>query len=204
MLQLLELEDQGLIDLFFTDECGFNLTPCIPYGWQPQGEQLTIRSAKDSVANVFGLLSRLGKLKVYSTPQIINSDFIIECVDEVALNIDCPTVLVFDNAPWHRSHKVLKNQKGWAERNLYIFFLPVYYPHLNLIETLWRKSKYAWLRPEHYESAKILKAAIFNIIEKYDDEFCINFSKNFLSVTYFCPSTFPIINKRRFIVKIAF
>ncbi|MFT4762204.1 MAG: hypothetical protein ACI9LN_004188, partial [Saprospiraceae bacterium] len=34
-------------------------------------------------------------------------------------------------------------------------------------------------RPEHYESAGTLKDAIFNIIRKYDDEFSINFSKNF-------------------------
>ena len=177
---MLNLEDQGIIDLFFTDECGFNLTPCIPYGWQPKGTQLTIRSAKDSVANVFGLLSRPGKLKVYSTPKSINSEFIIECVDEVALTVKRPTVLVFDNAPWHCAHQVLKKQDEWAEKELYLFFLPTYSPHLNLIETLWRKIKYEWLRPEHYESAKTLKEAIFNIIQKYDDEFCINFSKNFL------------------------
>lgn len=183
MAKLLTLEEQGIIDLFFTDECGFNLTPCIPYGWQPQGAQLTIRSAKDSVANVFGLLSRLGKLKVYSTPQTINSDFIIECVDEVASSINRTTVLVFDNAPWHRSYKVFKKQKEWAERDLYLFFLPTYSPHLNLIETLWRKMKYEWLRPEHYESAKKLEKAIFNIIKNYDSEFSINFSKNFLFTT---------------------
>lgn len=169
-----------MIDLFFTDESGFNLTPCIPYGWQPKGEQVTVRSSKDTVANVFGLLSRLGKLKAYTTPQTINSDFIIECVDEVALSINRPTVLIFDNAPWHRSKKVLKKQKEWAEQNLHIFYLPKYSPHLNIIETLWRKIKYEWLKPEHYESAKSLRDALFNIIRNYDKEFTINFSKNFL------------------------
>ena len=175
------LEDQGVIDLLFTDECGFNLTPCIPYGWQPQGKQLTIRSSKDAVTNVFGLLSRQGQLKVYATPQTINSDYIIECVDEVAKSIHKPTVLVFDNAPWHRSAKVLAKQKDWAEKELYLFFLPTYSPHWNLIETLWRKIKYEWLRPENYESVKKLKEAIFDIIRKYNHEYAINFSKNFLS-----------------------
>jgi transposase len=179
LMELITLENDGKIDLFFTDECGFNLTPSIPYGWQPIGETRTIRSAKDRVTNVFGLLSRSGKLKAYTTPQNINSDFIIECVDEVALTIEKPTVLIFDNAPWHTSNKVLMMQKEWEQKKLYIFFLPTYSPHLNLIETLWRKIKYEWLRPEHYESAGILKDAIFNIIRKYDDEFSINFSKNF-------------------------
>ena len=176
------MENQGEIDLFFTDECGFSLTPCIPYGWQPIGKTQTIRSAKDRVINAFGLLNRSGKsgkLKAYTTPNSINSDFIIECVDEVALTIEIPTVLVFDNAPWHTSNKVLMKQKEWEQKNLFIFFLPTYSPHLNLIEILWRKIKYEWLRPQHYESVETLKNAIFNIIRKYDDEFSINFSKNF-------------------------
>ena len=178
--QLLLLEEQGLIDLFFTDESGFNLTPSIPYGWQPIGKQMTIRSSKTKVANLFGLLSRNGKLKVYSTLQNIDSDYIIECIDELSLTTTKETVLVMDNAPWHVSEKVQKKQKEWAEKNIFLFFLPKYSPHLNLIETLWRKIKYEWLKAEHYESAKELKNAIFNIIKKYDDEFCINFSKNFL------------------------
>lgn len=179
MIELVELDNQGRIDLLFTDECGFSLTPSIPYGWQPIGETRTIRSAKDRVINVFGLLSRSGKLKTYSTSNSINSDFIIECIDEVVLTIKMPTVLVFDNAPWHTSGKVVKKQKEWEQKNLFIFFLPTYSPHLNLIEILWRKIKYEWLKPEHFESTQTLKNAIFNIIRKYDDEFSINFSKNF-------------------------
>ena len=182
LAKLLTLEDQGLIDLLFTDECRFNLTPAIPYGWQPQGEQFSIRSSKDPVANVFGLLSRLGKLKVYATPQNINSDFVIECVDEVAQTIDRLTVLVFDNAPWHRSQKVIKKQEEWAEKDLYLFFLPKYSPHLNLIETLWRKIKYEWLKPQDYESAPALRTALFNIIRNYEKEFSIQFSKTFLCI----------------------
>lgn len=177
LAKLLILEEQGAIDLMFTDECGFSLTPAIPYGWQPQGEQLSIRSSKGSVANVFGLLSRLGKLKVYATPQTINSDFVIECVDEVAQTIHRPTVLVFDNAPWHRSKKVLKKQREWEKKDLYLFFLPKYSPHLNLIETLWRKIKYEWLKPADYQSAHTLRTALFNIIQNYDKEFRIQFSK---------------------------
>ena len=88
----MELEDVGKIDLLFSDETGFNLTPYIPYGWQPVGEQITIRSAKDRVCNLYGLLSRKGSLQVWSTPQSINSDFIIECLDELVDQIQRPTV----------------------------------------------------------------------------------------------------------------
>ena len=180
MNKLLSLEDQGVIDLLFIDECGFSLTPNIPYGWQPIGKQLSIRSSKDRVSNLFGLLSRKGKLMTYSTIKSINSQFIIECIDEVVLRAKRPTVLVLDNAPWHKSEVLLSKQKEWNEKNVYLFFLPTYSPHLNLIETLWRKIKYEWLNAKDYLSSKTLKEAIFNIIKNYDDEFCINFSKNFL------------------------
>jgi transposase len=124
-------------------------------------------------------LSRLGTLKVFTTQQTIDSDFIIECVDEIAEKITRPTVLVFDNAPWHRSKKVILMREKWEKRGLYLFFLPIYSAHLNLIEILWRKIKYEWLKPVHYESPQTLKNAIYHIIKKYDNEFCIKFSKNF-------------------------
>lgn len=177
---MLRREQQGQLDLFFTDECGFNLTPSIPYGWQPIGTQRCIRSAKDLVTNVFGLMSRNGKLQVFSTPQTINSDFILECVDQIAQSIQKPTVLVMDNAPWHRAEKIIQKCREWEDKELYVFFLPKYAPHLNLIETLWRKIKYEWLKPEDYLSAATLLEALFNIIRSYDHQFCINFSNNFL------------------------
>lgn len=54
--ELIQLEDNGLIDLFFTDETGFSLTPNIPCGWQPVGEQISIRSSRTKALNLFGLL----------------------------------------------------------------------------------------------------------------------------------------------------
>lgn len=117
--------------MFFTDECGFSLTPCIPYGWQPVGKRQTIRSAKDWVTNLFGLLSRQGKLMTYSTLQNINSKFIVECIDEIAVRVNKPTVLVIDNAPWHTSEQVLNKQQEWAQKDVYLFFLPTYSPQLN-------------------------------------------------------------------------
>lgn len=181
--ELLKLEAQGAIDLFFADECGFSLTPCIPYGWQPTGERQTIRSAKDWVTNLFGLLSRGGKLITYATSHSVNGPFIVECIDEIVERMHKPTVLVMDNAPWHTSKLVQDKQKTWAQKGVYLFFLPTYSPQLNLIELLWKKVKYEWLAAEDYASVSTLKEAIFNIIRQYDHEFNINFSENFLSVT---------------------
>lgn len=123
-------------------------------------------------------MSRLGKLKTYATPNHPNSDFIINCIDDVAQSIDKPTVLVMDNAPWHKAEKMIKRRKVWEEKELFIFYLPTYSPHLNLIETLWRKIKYEWLQPKDFLSKDTLKNAVFDIVRNYDKRFCINFSKN--------------------------
>jgi transposase len=174
--ELDRLEREGEIDLLFTDETAFSMVPSVPYGWQPVGEQRSIRSARDRVANLFGLLSRQGKLKVCSTLHNINSDFIIECVDEVAASIQRATVLVFDNAPWHTAKNVTDKMAEWEEKGLFIFYLPTYSPNLNPIETLWRKMKHEWLKPEHYLSTSALKEAVFHIIRNYGTEFDIDFS----------------------------
>lgn len=178
--KLLLLEHHGHIDVFFTDEAGFMLTPCIPYGWQPKGEQKTIRSSKGKALNLFGLLSRRGKLITFATEANIDSAYLIECIDEFCLRVTRPTVLVLDNAPWHTSDTMEQKQKEWEAKGVYLMFLPTYSPHLNLIETLWRKIKYEWLNAEDYASKATLKDAVYTIIRKYDDEFRINFAENFL------------------------
>jgi len=176
---LLDWHHSGAVDLFFSDETGFSLTPTVPYGWQPVGEQGAIRSSKEKATNLFGLLSPSGKLRCYATKGNINSGFIIGCLDGIADEITRNTVIVMDNAPWHTSASIREKQQEWEEKGLFLFFLPVYSPQLNMIETLWRKIKMEWLRPWHYQDATTLERAVFDIIQKYNAGFSINFSKNF-------------------------
>ncbi len=41
--ELQRLEDEGKINLYYLDETGFSLIPCIPYGWQDIGEYLPLK-----------------------------------------------------------------------------------------------------------------------------------------------------------------
>jgi len=52
------------------------------------------------------------------------------------------TVIVLDNARIHTSKIIKERQKLWRQRALYLFYLPRYSPHLNIVETLWRKLNY--------------------------------------------------------------
>ena len=63
----------------------------------------------------------------------------------------------------------------WEEKGFYIFNLPPYSPHLNIIEILWRKMKYEWLKPKDYLSFESLTTAIQEILSKLGAEYKINF-----------------------------
>jgi len=84
---------------------------------------------------------------------------------------------VLDNAPTHRSHKFIEQMEKWMERDLYIFFLPKYSPHLNIAETFWRKAKYEWLRPSDYGSFAKYKKKIRAIFTGIGTEYKIAFTQ---------------------------
>lgn len=117
-----------------------------------------------------------GQLTTYQTTKRVNSDQIIEWLDDYASTIKKWTVVVLDNAPWHVSQAIDDKLKEWAEIGLFIFHLPPYSPHLNHVETLWRKMKLEWLAPQDYLSKETLHTKINYILQNYNnDEFKINF-----------------------------
>ncbi|MFT6360738.1 MAG: transposase, partial [Saprospiraceae bacterium] len=64
-----------------------------------------------------------------------------------------------------------------------IFFIcHVTSPNLNIIETLWRKIKYEWLKLHDYLNLKTLEAAIDNILIKFGVDFLINFENKKVSI----------------------
>ena len=167
----------GGIDLRFGDETGFNLEPNVPYGWGKIGQQVGIPSKKGGNLNVFGLLNVAGNLTTFVTTKTINSETIIACLDEFVETIEKTTVIVLDNAPWHISKEIEEKIQQWEEKGLLIFYLPTYSPHLNLIETLWRKIKLEWLKPKDFKSKEDLHEAIKHILKNYGSlEYDINFS----------------------------
>lgn len=56
--QLKQLDSLGVIELYYLDETGFCLTPCVPYGWQAMGEYRTIPSSRSPRLNVLGIMNR--------------------------------------------------------------------------------------------------------------------------------------------------
>ncbi|WP_245587659.1 IS630 family transposase [Calidithermus chliarophilus] len=75
------------------------------------------------------------------------------------------TVMVLDNASFHKAKLIQARLATWQAQNLYLRFLPPYSPQLNLIETFWRKLKAYLLPRRHYASLSHLKQALLQALD---------------------------------------
>lgn len=173
------LEEQSrkdIIDLFYGDETKVSQEGYVPYGWQFDDEDVAIEAAKGKSINCFGLVSRKNDFIYRNTEGNINSEFIIEVLDGLSLSINKPTVVVLDNARPHTARKVKRLFRIWRQRGLYIFYLPPYSPHLNIIERLWKELKEGWLKPSDYQSADTLFYAVDRICANIGKELFMEFT----------------------------
>lgn len=129
---LKQLEDQGELDLYYLDEAGFCLIPCLPYGWQLIGQTVEIESQRSQRLNVLGLMSRGNRLHSYVSTQSITSEVVIACVDAFFPTLTKRTVIVVDQASIHTSDAIHDKLEEWQQRNIEIFQLQSYSPQLNL------------------------------------------------------------------------
>jgi transposase len=178
MTDLIRLEKSKFLTIYYADESGFNETPCVPYGWQHKDELLSVPSQRGQRWNVFGIMSSDNQLFAHKTKGCIKSAFVINCIDSFANSMDrsARAVIQIDNAKIHHSVEFKAQIPKWAEQGVEIFYLPTYSPHLNRIETLWRKCKYEWLLPEDYQSWLHLTAKIELILENFGKTYQIKFN----------------------------
>jgi len=169
------LEDEGKIDIYYFDESGFSIASNLPYFWSPIGTTAVIKTIVAKRVNLLGFLSKQGELYSSMVEGRVNSDRVISVFDEFVMTITKPTVVVLDNASFHKSKKFKANIARWANRGLTLLYLPPYSPQLNIIETLWRFMKYIWIEYQAYFSLDNLKQYIQKICSNYGSSYYINF-----------------------------
>lgn len=174
--ELEQLSEQRQIDLYYGDEAAVSMEPCVPYGWQFPDEQVAMPSSQGRGVNCFALLTRENRAIVETTDLSITASFIYEQFERLSLELRRLTVVVVDNAGVHRA-RVIKERIGvWQERGLFVFYLPRYSPHLNIVETLWRKLKYEWLTPSDYETRESLSCGVRQALKAVGESLFIQFS----------------------------
>ena len=173
--ELLKLEQQGELNLFYADGSGFSLTPCVPYAWQEIGSRIEIPSNRSKTLNLFGIWDAKADLNLYSVEGSLTSEIIIKYIDDFCNNIEGRNVIILDNASIHVSKEFKTKMIDWEDKGLEVFYLPTYSPHLNLIEHLWRFMKYEWIEFDAYKSWNNLVEYVENISANFGNKYTINF-----------------------------
>ena len=74
------------IDLFYFDESGFTLDPCVPYAWQPKGKAtLELPSSRSQRLNLLGFMNRDSQGFFKTVTGSVTSDVVIDFFDEFAM-----------------------------------------------------------------------------------------------------------------------
>lgn len=170
------LATQGKIDLYYGDECQVSSEGYCPYGWQFPHEDVCVYVEKGYHTNIFGLISRSNQCHFEMSEKNIDSQFVVEQLDKLSMQINKNTFAVVDNASIHSSKLIQKNILIWQQRGLFIFFLPTYSPHLNIAETMWRMLKTQWLRPQDYLTKDDLFYAVNRCMNNIGTHLNIKFS----------------------------
>lgn len=174
--ELLIKEKQGDIDLFYFDESGFNLQPCVPYAWQETGKNIELPSSHSKSLNVLGFINHSCQFEPFVFEGSVNTDVVIACFDEFSKTISKPTYVLIDNAPTHTSYLFISQLNDWDKLGLHVVPISAYSPELNIIEILWRKIKYEWMPFEAIESLDTLKKELFEILKNVGKEYVIAYT----------------------------
>lgn len=177
MGQLERLAEQGAITLCYADAARVSVQPCVPYGWQFADEDVFMPATQGPGVNCFAFLERQNTCHFATTRQSISSAFVFEQLEQLSWRLKGLTVVVLDNASVHRAKQITERQSVWQQRGLYLFYLPRYSPHLNIVEILWHKLKYEWLSPQDYETTDGLFYTVRQILAAVGTTLTISFSK---------------------------
>ena len=174
--ELERLSRAGQLTLLYGDESHVCSEGYVPYGWQFPGENVFVAAHKGFRLNCWGLFGRDNQCHWATTTGSITAAFVVEQLDRLSWQIAGPTVVVLDNASIHTAALVQQQRAVWETRDLYLFFLPPYSPHLNSAETVWRHLKGGWLRPEDYAQHDDLADATNRCLANFGKELRIQFS----------------------------
>ena len=96
---------------------------------------------------------------------------LIGCLEQLA-DPALPTVVVLDNAGFHRAQLVREALPRLRAIGVYLYYLPPYSPELNAIERLFRTIKHHELPERTYPTFDALQEAVHAAFARYEDAHC--------------------------------
>ncbi|WP_182888256.1 IS630 family transposase [Hymenobacter rubripertinctus] len=179
--ELHRAEARGELAVVYVDECRFSRQAPVPYAWQRRGQPPValpaVRgSGGHSVLGFWQAHAPGQPLQAYVRAGSLTADLFVLAVHDFAQTLNCPTVLVLDNASIHRALVVRACLAEWADRGLTLLFLPPYSPELNHIELLWHRCKHYWVRPEDYQSDHTLLQRVEYVLNRVGRNYTVSFA----------------------------
>jgi len=174
--ELEQLYTRGEINLFYGDESHVCTEGYVPYGWQFPGENVYIPSERTKRLNIFGMIDRDNRFEGFCTSESIDAQKVVDFLEQYSFRINKKTFVVLDNANVHRNAKIRQMRPVWENRGLFLFYIPPYSPHLNIVETLWRVMKGKWFRPQDYTCADTLFYATNRALAAIGGDLKINYA----------------------------
>jgi hypothetical protein len=169
----------GQCELLCFDEAGFSPTPPVQYGWSRIGQSRCVEpQAHQQRVNVLGALNQDGKLTWVAQQRPTIRDDVLAFFDRLSEQpLPVPCIGVIDNAALHKGEVMEGKRQQWANRGLYLYYLPPYShsPELNQIEILWKQAKYFWHRFVSLKGADLLNE-VNSIVNRFGTEFTIRFA----------------------------
>ena len=178
-LALLRQQQQANnIQLWYYDESGFSLNPTAMYAWLPAKQTLQLPAQRGNILTVAGFLSNDNTLQAYAHQGSTTSQHFIKYMDDFIKQYPpkLKTIILLDNASFHKSAQVKAKFKEWKNQNVFLQFLPPYSSELNPIEQLWHHAKHLWLNIEDYADANTLQNKVINIFKNVGIKYTVNFA----------------------------
>nr|WP_223968981.1 IS630 family transposase [Thermus thermophilus] len=161
--------EEGVMEVGYLDESGFSLTLPLPTPGVGGGGQGVPRAwGSRGRVNVVGHLvrGREGERLFFALLEgPVRWEVVRGYLDRVAEGLAKPLKVFMDNAPFHRSREVEGRKEAWRERGLMVAYLPRYSPHLNPMESVWRRVKGFLMPRRHYGSVEELKEAVVQALK---------------------------------------
>ena len=159
----------GKLTLKYLDQTGLSLMLSVGATWfkRGSGQQFEIPTRWGSS----GRINLMGTYSVHNCEEVLevrelqgtcNGEQVMAYLDTLAADCgsDGLTVVVLDNAPFHKGAKLREKIPEWEKKGMYLRYLPPYAPVLNLIEGVWRKLKGILMPRRCYNSVAELRAAL--------------------------------------------
>ena len=163
-------------DLWYFDEAGFTLTPCVPYAWPKVGQTRELAAPHSPRQNILGFFDLRQEFRSFAFEGSIDTQTVIHGFNLFRQQRQRPAAVVVDNAPIHTSEDFAEQKLLWQAPGLVVKSLPPYCPDLNLIEILWRKITYEWLPVDAYQSFKTMTRALFEVLRGIGSKYRVTFA----------------------------